>query len=156
VHVVERLVLLSPLVPMESSERSWLFTLAAIPGVGETMFGAVDHLPTMPGFSDAYRERARAVFRRAGTRRALLRYARRGRDEARLFATYRHIVAPTLLVYGTKDDLVPWTATRRTAPAIRDVLVLPIEGAGHWLMRDERARVLEAIAAFLRSSGAPA
>lgn len=153
---VERLVLVAPLVPLESSERSWLFTAAAIPGVGETMFGMVDHLPTMPGFSDAYRARARAVFRRAGTRHALLRHTRRGHDDARLFATYKHVVAPTLFVYGTADEMIPWTAFRRTAPAIHGALVLPIEGAGHWIMRDEAPRLLDAIEHFKAAPHAPA
>jgi pimeloyl-ACP methyl ester carboxylesterase len=149
-------VLVAPLVPMEPSERSWFFRALEVPGAGEILLATVDHLPSLPGFSDAYHDRARAVFRRAGTRRALLRYLRGGRDDARLFATYKHVVAPTLVVYGTADDVVPWTATRRTAPAIHDALVLPIEGAGHWIMRDEPARLLEAIEHFLQAAHPPA
>jgi pimeloyl-ACP methyl ester carboxylesterase len=150
---VERLVLIAPGVPMEQSERGWFFKLAEIPGVGEMMLGTADHLPQLPGFSDAYHARARAVFRRDGTRGALLRYLRHGRDTARLQASYRRIQAPTLVVYGIADDIVPYTAIRRAVPEIHDALVLPIEGAGHWLMRDEAARVLDALDHFRRDGG---
>jgi pimeloyl-ACP methyl ester carboxylesterase len=152
---VERLVLIAPLVPMERSERGWFFKLAEIPGLGEIMLGTADHLPQLPGYSDAYHARAHAVFRRAGTRRALLRYLRHGRDTPRLLASYGKIRAPTLVVYGVADDLVPYTAIRRAAPEIHDALVLPIDGAGHWLMRDEPARVLDALEHF-RNAAAPA
>jgi pimeloyl-ACP methyl ester carboxylesterase len=151
---VERLVLIAPLVPLEQSERGWFFRLAEIPGVGETMLGMTDHLPQLPGFSDAYRARARAVFRRAGTRHALLRYLRQGLDTSRLQASYGRIRAPTLVVYGVEDDVVPYTAIRRAVPEIHDVLVLPVEAGGHWLVRDEAGRVLDALE-HLRSGAAP-
>lgn len=150
---VERLVLVAPIVPLEQEERSWFFKLAEVPGIGEVMLGTADHLPELPGLSDASRARARAVFRRAGTRRALLRHLRHGRDTDRLFTSYRKVRAPTLVVYGTADDVVPPAAVRRAAPAIRDVLVLPIEGAGHWLLRDAPERVRTAIESFLAGDG---
>jgi pimeloyl-ACP methyl ester carboxylesterase len=152
---VARLVLLAPAVPMEQSERGWFFRLVEIPGVGEMMLGTADHLPQLPGFSDAYHARAQAVFRRQGTRRTLLRYLRHGRDTPRLDASFGKIRAPTLVVYGVADDIVPYTAIRRAAPAIHDALVLPIDGAGHWLMRDEAARVLDAIEQFRDRAGRP-
>jgi len=146
---VDKLVLVAPLVPLEQSERPWFLKLLEIPGAGEAMLGAIDHLPTLPGFSDAYHARARTIFRRRGTRRVLLAYLRHGRDTPRLIAAYRGITAPTLVVAGTADDVVPYAATKRWAPAIHDALVLPIGGAGHWLMRDEPARTSAAIADFL-------
>jgi len=145
---IERLVLIAPLVPMEQSERGWFFKLAEIPGLGEMMLGTADHLPQLPGFDDAYHARAHAVFQRAGTRRALLRHLRHGGDTPRLQASYKKIAAPTLVIYGVADDIVPSAAVRRVAPQIPDALVLPIEGAGHWLMRDEPARVLDALERF--------
>jgi 2-hydroxy-6-oxo-octa-2,4-dienoate hydrolase len=154
---VAKLALVAPLVPLEQSERAWFFKLAEIPGVGEAMLGWVDHLPALPGFSDAYVARARAIFRRSGTRGALLTYLRHGRDTPRLLAAYPGIRAPALVVHGTADDTVPYAAVRRAAPAIRDALVLPIGNAGHWLMRDEPKRIVEALEQFLAGDvpGAP-
>jgi pimeloyl-ACP methyl ester carboxylesterase len=146
---VERLVMVAPRVPVEQSERPWFERLLEIPGVGEMMLGTRDHLPDGPGFRPDHVERMRAIFRREGTRRALLTYVRHGRDTARLAAAYREIFAPTLVVAGTEDDVVPYVAVRKWTPAIRDALLLPIGSAGHWLVRDETDRVVGAIADFL-------
>ena len=146
---VSKLVLVAPLVPLEQAERPWFFKLLEIPGVGEMMLGTTDHLPNLPGFSETYQSRARRIFRLRGTREALLTYVRHGRDSPRLVAAYRTIEAPTLVVAGTADDIVPYAAVKRWAPAIHDALVLPVSGAGHWLMRDEPTRVSAAIADFI-------
>ena len=136
---VERLVLVAPLVPLEPSQRPWFSRLLEIPGVGEVMLGSTNHLSAG----------APLIFRRRGTRQALLTYLRHGRDSPRLIAAYRSIEAPTLVIAGTADDLVPYAAVKRWAPAIHDALVLPVGSTGHWLMRDEPARVIAAIADFV-------
>ena len=146
---VERLVLVAPLVPLEQSERPWLFKLLEIPGAGELVLGTADRLPTLPGFDAVWDARAAAAFRRRGTRSALLAYVRHGRDTPRLASAYRRIRAPTLVVHGTADDVVPWAAVRRSVTAIDGVTVLPIDGARHWLLRDAPDRVLGAVGAFL-------
>lgn len=146
---VTKLAMVAPLVPLEQSERQWFFKLLEIPGVGEAMLASTDHLPSLSGFSDAYVARAREIYRRAGTRRALLTYLRHGRDTGRLLTAYRDIRAPTLVVHGTDDDVVPFAAVRRAVPAIADTLVLPIDTAGHWLMRDHPRKVIAALDEFL-------
>jgi pimeloyl-ACP methyl ester carboxylesterase len=149
---VARLVLVAPRVPVEQSERPWFERLLEIPGIGEMMLGTRDHLPDAPGFTPDYVERSRAIFRREGTRHALLTYVRHGRDTERLATAYREITAPTLVVAGTEDDVVPYVAVRKWTPAIRDALLLPIGSAGHWLVRDETERVVGAIEDFLGRS----
>ena len=146
---VERLVLVAPLVPLEQSERAWFFKIAEIPGAGELMLGGTDHLPRLPGFSEAYLARARLAFLRRGTRHGMLQYLRTGRDLPRLVAAYRGIRAPTLIVAGPVDDVVPFAAIRRWAPAIHDALVLPLEGTGHWIMRDQPRALTTAIQDFV-------
>jgi pimeloyl-ACP methyl ester carboxylesterase len=153
---VERLVLVAPLVPLEQSERAWFFKLLEIPGVGEVLLGTTDHLPRLPGFDDGYHARAHEIFRRRGTRRALLRFLRHGRDTPRLVSAYRDVRAPTLVVSGTADDIVPYAAVRRWAPAIADAVVVPLDGVGHFVMRDAPDRLLDAIHRFLDGSLAPA
>ena len=54
-------------------------------------------------------------------------------------------MAPTLIVSGTADDVIPHAAVRRWATAIHDALVLPLDGVGHWVMRDAPARLVAAI-----------
>jgi pimeloyl-ACP methyl ester carboxylesterase len=153
---VAKLVMVAPRVPVDQSERPWLERLLEIPGVGEMLLGTRDHLPADDGFAPDYVERARAIFRREGTRAALLTYERHGRDTARLANAYREIAAPTLVVAGTTDDVVPYVAVRKWTPAIADVILLPIGNAGHWLLRDEPERVVGAIEDFLGRAPATA
>jgi alpha-beta hydrolase superfamily lysophospholipase len=54
---------------------------------------------------------------------------------------------PTLFVLGTADEQVPYVAQKHAAAAVHEALVLPIEGAGHWLLRDRPAQVVGAIRA---------
>lgn len=51
---------------------------------------------------------------------------------------------------------MPWTATERTATQVHDALVLPLDGVGHWLLRDVPERVVDAMRGFLDAPVAPA
>jgi pimeloyl-ACP methyl ester carboxylesterase len=146
---VEKLALVAPLVPLEPSERAWFFRLAAIPGIGEMLLGTADHLPRLPGFGDTYHARAHEIFRIRGTRVALLRYLRHGRDPEELADAQRCVTAPTLIVAGTADDVIPHKAVRRAATGFGGALVLPLDGIGHWVMRDAPDRLLAALGDFL-------
>jgi pimeloyl-ACP methyl ester carboxylesterase len=147
---VERLVLVAPLVPLEENERSLFFRVITVPGAGEAILGWLDHLPSLPGFSNEYHERARAAFRIHGTRRALLRWVRSGYDREQLASVYRRITVPTLIIAGRSDDVVPWVATERTATTIDGALVLPLDGVGHWVLRDAPDQVVATIEAAPR------
>jgi pimeloyl-ACP methyl ester carboxylesterase len=57
----------------------------------------------------------------------------------------RTITAPTLVIHGTKDKLVPPSGGRATARAIPGARLLTIEGMGHDLPRDAWPRILDAI-----------
>jgi pimeloyl-ACP methyl ester carboxylesterase len=152
----ERLVLVAPLVPTPPEDRTLFFTILDTPGAGEVLLGWYDHLPALPGFSAAYHARARQAFRIRGTRRALLRWVRQGYDRDALADTYRRIAVPTLVIAGRGDDIVPWPAVERTATGIDGALVLPLDGSGHWLLRDAPERVVEAMRQFLDGPVAPA
>lgn len=153
---VERLVLVAPVVPLEEGQRALFFRILEQPGAGEALLGWYDHLPVLPGFSEAYHARARAAFRIRGTRRALLRWVREGYDAAQLHAAYDRVTAPTLFVAGRGDDIVPWAAIERTATRLDGALVLPLDGVGHWILRDAPDRVLDAMRRFLDAPVAPA
>jgi len=153
---VERLVLVAPLVPVRDEDRTLFFRILGIPGAGEALLGWYDHLPALPGFSEAYHARARQAFRIRGTRRALLRWVREGYDRDALGDTYRRLGVPTLVIAGRGDDIVPWPAVERAAMGIDGALVLPLDGAGHWLLRDVPERVVDAMRRFLDGPVAPA
>jgi pimeloyl-ACP methyl ester carboxylesterase len=68
----------------------------------------------------------------------------------------RRITAPTLVIHGTKDRLVPPSGGRATARAIPGARLLTIEGMGHDLPRDAWPRILDAIEENAARAGEPA
>ena len=63
-------------------------------------------------------------------------------DRTRLLRT---ITAPTLVIHGTKDKMVPASGGRATARAIPGARLLLIEGMGHDMPRELWPRILDAI-----------
>ncbi|MCW5889443.1 MAG: alpha/beta hydrolase [bacterium] len=152
---VERLVLVSTLVPIPESEQSWWQRGLAIPGVGELLLGRTAYLPEGPGFAPGYTARAAAIFRIAGTRPALLGFVRGDDHPERIAEAYARIAVPTLAIHGTDDDVFPWEAAHHYLPRIHDALVLPLDGVGHWPLRDAPERVLAAIDGFFDPHASP-
>ena len=58
----------------------------------------------------------------------------------------RRIIAPTLVIHGTRDRLVPPSGGRATARAIAGSRLLLIDGMGHDLPRDAWPRIIDGIA----------
>jgi len=147
---VDRLVLVAALAPAGIRETPWWAFVLVTPGVGEFFAGQLEYF-TPPGFSAAYCERARSIYRLVGTRRAMLRYVRGGADFPRLLAAYPRIQAPTLILHGTADEEVPYGTIARVKPLLQKVQMVTDEGGGHWLYRDKPEWVVSEIRAFLRS-----
>ncbi len=102
-----------------------------------------------PGFPfDEERARARGsrVFDRgvsaAGVARQLVAILASGNRKPALAS----VSAPTLVVHGTADPLVPIAAGRATAEAVPGAALLEIEGMGHDLPRQVWPRLVDAIA----------
>lgn len=146
---VDRLVLVAGLAPSTVRETPWWFFAMATPGIGECLVAYLDHLPALPGFSRAYHERASAVYRLAGSRRAVLAYVRHGAEFSRLREAYSRIRCPTLFIHGTADDIVPYAAVERVAALVPDGRLVAIEGGGHWLLRDSPDLLLAELEEFL-------
>lgn len=132
---IDRLVLADALYPAESGETPLVFWALYTPGVGETILALVDEA-SAPGFSPAYRARARAWYRIQGTRRAALRYVRDSGKFDELARVYPSISAPTLVLHGTDDESVPYASMQRAVASIPDRRVVPIRGGRHFLLRD--------------------
>ncbi|MEA2448545.1 MAG: hypothetical protein QOG63_477 [Thermoleophilaceae bacterium] len=64
----------------------------------------------------------------------------------------RTIAAPTLVIHGERDPLIPVTAGKATAAAIEGSELLVIEGMGHDLPRALWPRVVDAIAAHVEQA----
>jgi pimeloyl-ACP methyl ester carboxylesterase len=68
----------------------------------------------------------------------------------------RRITAPTLVIHGTKDKLVPTSGGRATARAIPAARLLLIEGMAHDIPRGAWPRMLDAIEQNAARSPVPA
>jgi pimeloyl-ACP methyl ester carboxylesterase len=145
---VERLILADALYPSEGGETPWFFYALLTPGVGELVLGLASEA-SAPGFSPAYRERARAWYRIRGTRSAALRYVRTPGKGAELAAAYPQIEAPVLILHGTADESVPYAAMERALPSIRDARVVSLAGGGHFLLRDDPGVFVREVENFL-------
>ena len=89
----------------------------------------------------------------AGTARQIAAIIASGDRTPRL----RTIIAPTLVIHGTEDRLVPPSGGRATARAIPGARLLMIDGMGHDLPRALWPRLLDAIEHnATRAAGAPA
>jgi pimeloyl-ACP methyl ester carboxylesterase len=145
---VDRLVLADALYPSQAGETPWFFYALLTPGLGELVLGLVSEA-SAPGFSPAYRERAREWYRIRGTRRAFLRYVRTAGKGAELVSAYPRIGAPTLILHGMADESVPYAAMERIAPSIEDAQVVPLSGGGHFLLRDAPTAFVAEVERFL-------
>jgi proline iminopeptidase len=117
-----------------------LFTVAGSPG-----------FPTAPA---ELRRRISASVRRAydpaGTARQLLAIVAAGDRRREL----RRIRAPTLVIHGAADPLVPVAAGRDTARNIPGATLLEVDGMGHDLPDALLPRLVAAIVRHCRSSQA--
>jgi pimeloyl-ACP methyl ester carboxylesterase len=87
----------------------------------------------------------------AGTSRQLAAIIASG-DRTPLLRT---ITAPTLVIHGTKDKLVPPSGGRATARAIPGARLLLIEGMGHDIPRGAWPQILDAIEQNAARAGVP-
>jgi pimeloyl-ACP methyl ester carboxylesterase len=145
---IDRLVLGGALYPLDPGEIPVVFRALRTPLVGEVLLG-LSADPSAPGFSPAYRERAREWYRIRGTRRAFLRYVRDPDRPAELAASYPRIAARTLVLHGSADASVPYAAMERAAPAIPGARIVRLADGGHFLLRDDADRFLGEVEPFL-------
>jgi len=110
------------------------------------VFGVIGS-PGFPTDRDALREQVRRTVRRsydpAGVARQLVAIIASG-DRRRLL---QKITAPTLVIHGAEDPLVPVEAGRDTARHIRGATLKVIDGMGHDLPPGLQPILVEAIAA---------
>jgi pimeloyl-ACP methyl ester carboxylesterase len=110
--------------------------------------------PAFPPNEARLRERAGVMFDRAftpiGTMRQMAAIMAHGSRVPRLAA----ITAPTLVIHGLADALVPAEGGRDTAKSIPGAQLLEIEGMGHDLPQQLFPRITDAIAAHTKKAEA--
>ena len=72
--------------------------------------------------------------------------------EADLAADLRRITAPTLLLWGDRDAIIPATEQDLLAASIPDAQLVVLAGTGHAPHWEEPARVAAEIVAFVRTT----
>ncbi|WP_329463191.1 alpha/beta fold hydrolase [Streptomyces sp. NBC_01431] len=70
-----------------------------------------------------------------------------------LWRQAERVLAPTLLVYGGRDQLVSYRMARRAAAAFRDARLLTLPDAGHVAMMEYPETVAQAVRELLDESG---
>jgi pimeloyl-ACP methyl ester carboxylesterase len=128
----------------------WWFPVLATPGPGELLLASRDAFG--PTFSPRHRAEAIAAYQIRGTRAALLRYVRHSIPEGRnIFVAVGAVRAKTLQLHGTADDEVPFSAAERLRSRMQDSRLVPIQGAGHFVMVDAPERFASEVETFLSS-----
>jgi pimeloyl-ACP methyl ester carboxylesterase len=128
----------------------WWFPVLMIPGPGELFLASQEVFG--PTFSPTHRAEALAAYRIRGTRAALLRYVRHSILEAGdLRPAVGAVRARTLQLHGTADDEVPFSAAERLRLQLHDSRLVPIPGAGHFVMVDAPTTLASEVEAFLSS-----
>ncbi|MFD9633668.1 alpha/beta fold hydrolase [Streptomyces violascens] len=175
--LVRTLTLISPALPEIRVQRSaWPTALVALPGVA-SLFAKLsrdwtaedrtrgvmalcygDPARVSPeGFEAAVQEMERRLqlpyFWDAMTRSArgiVDAYTLGGQHG--LWRQAERVLAPTLLVYGQRDQLVSYRMARRAAAAFRDSRLLTLPDAGHVAMMEYPATVAQAVRELLDES----
>jgi pimeloyl-ACP methyl ester carboxylesterase len=140
---VDRIVLAGSAVSIP-----WWFPVLMVPGPGELFLAS--HEVFGPTFSADHRAQAIAAYRIPGTRAALLRYARRSILEGwKVLPAVGAVRAEVLQLHGTADEEVPFAAAERLEARLGRSRLVPIEGAGHFVMVDAPGRFAAEVGAFL-------
>ncbi|MGW7368964.1 alpha/beta fold hydrolase [Streptomyces sp. NPDC054841] len=176
--LVRTLTLISPALPELRAQRSaWPTALMAMPGVtglfsrltkGWTAEMRVRGVLSLcygdPGrvtdqaFRDAVEEMERRLelpyfwdVMARSTRGLVDAYTLGGQHG--LWRQAERVLAPTLLVYGCRDQLVSYRMARRACAAFRDSRLLTLPDAGHVAMMEYPETVAEAVRELLDDSG---
>ncbi|MFF2516866.1 alpha/beta fold hydrolase [Streptomyces sp. NPDC058086] len=176
--LVETLTLISPALPEIRAQRTaWPTALLSVPGVAR-MFTRLTKdwsaeqrvrgvmalcygdpgMVTPEGFRDAVEEMERRLAlpyfwdAMARSSRGLVNAYTLGGQHG-LWRQAERVLAPTLLVYGGRDQLVAYRMARRAARAFRDSRLLSLPDAGHVAMMEYPETVASAFRELLAESG---
>ena len=130
----------------------YIFQTAAVPGMAAGQATDFVDASRFPDWADRYRVQQRYK----GFGRALLstQIERRGLNTDTLYARTAAGGFPVLLIWGEKDETVPFERHTRVQKAIPNAEFHPISGAGHLPILEQAATTDSIILAFLARSSA--
>jgi pimeloyl-ACP methyl ester carboxylesterase len=156
---VDRLVLIAPVGYTASGQLPWLLWLLAHPVIGpllarltskRSFMRRVRHIYADPMRVDRVQaERQYRLFRRAGNRDALSAILRGG-GVLETEAPLARVRAPTLLLWGAADPVLPSTLAHCFARDIANAELVMIPGVGHAPMLELPEQSLAKLLGFLR------
>ncbi|WP_395292441.1 alpha/beta fold hydrolase [Kitasatospora hibisci] len=178
-ELVATLTLVSPVLPAVPPARALRVSLLGLPGAPRLYSRLLSAQSSDRQLDELYRliyadpglvgPEQRAIEARERARRAELPYAqgmlaegvravvrshlRRGPSSA--WHQARQVHAPTLLVYGRDDRLVPFRTAARGYAAFRDARLLTLPGVGHVAMQERPTAVADALRALIAESRRP-
>ncbi|MFC9629320.1 alpha/beta fold hydrolase [Streptomyces mirabilis] len=176
--LVETLTLISPALPEIRAQRTaWPTALLSVPGVARLFTRLTKDwsaeqrvrgvmalcygdpgMVTPEGFRDAVEEMERRLAlpyfwdAMARSSRGLVNAYTLGGQHG-LWRQAERVLAPTLLVYGGRDQLVAYRMARRAARAFRDSRLLSLPDAGHVAMMEYPETVASAFRELLEETG---
>ena len=179
-RLVDRIVLANPAAPSMSPRtisRLWalMMGLYMVPGVGNAVVTAIQHRGTAASrtnesmdmisagpdrvsqhlkdlHADVARERESMPWATSAYLTAYRSTIKRFLPLSRYDAMIRRIQAPTLLMHGTEDGIVPISSAERLASIRPDWTYVPMDDVGHIPMLECPERFIEVVAEFV---GAP-
>lgn len=146
---VDRLVLISSLSPMDPTDLPIRSMIYYIPGGGEIMLTLPSVILSYLSPEDQQYDRYRQINSIIGTRQALLTFMKDIPDFPGLSSSYPGIRAGTLLIHGEQDRVVPLSAIKRIIPGIPSCRAIFLKNVGHWVIGEDRKRVVDELSAFL-------
>ncbi|MFG2907461.1 alpha/beta fold hydrolase [Kitasatospora sp. NPDC048286] len=174
--LVATLTLVSPVLPAFPPPQALRVALLGLPGASRLYARRVSTQSPERQLDDLYRliyadparvgreqraTEARERLRRSelphthamlaeGVRAVVRSQLHRGRSSA--WSQAGRVQAPTLLVYGREDRLVPFRTAPRTHAAFRDARLLSLPDVGHVAMQERPAQVATALRALIADS----
>jgi epoxide hydrolase 4 len=136
----------------------WLLRLRRFAALKLAMRADRAKLGRPPVFSDEVLERYAQAWSYHGALTAMLGYYRAALRQSprRAGARMQPIVAPTLVIWGDRDTALGSELAEPEARWVKDVQVVHLPEATHWVQHDEPERVNELLIEFLGGETAPA
>lgn len=166
-HLLEKLVVLNlphPEVMKKTLKcwppqllRSWYMGFFQLPVLPELACSAADfalleksmHRSALPGtFSDEEMEQYKEAWRQPGAIRGMLNWYRAIRHRSSF--PPNHILLPTLLLWGKKDQFLSHRMAQPSIEKCRNGKLIMLKEASHWLQHEEPEKINLLIEDFIR------
>jgi pimeloyl-ACP methyl ester carboxylesterase len=158
-HRVKRLVVLAAGAVGESTANLWLYRLASLPCVGRLVTGMLPRADFARRWRAAYSQKEAATeevideyygpVRRAGHVQARLGLKVRANYGSAFVVAMRSITAPTLLIFGEDDPVIPLEAAYRFRDCIPNAALITLPHCGDFPQEEQPALVAGALRDFL-------